>query len=356
MNLRYKVYGGGRLRHRVILGLISILLVVSLMSCDLLCPPKVTVSFDANGGVGTMGTVLLDVAEETTLPSNTFTRTGYTFSGWATTSSGTVAYTDGESFTMGTSNQTLYARWFSIPLILVEDGSFRMGSSENLSSDAYPDHQVIADSFYLGTYEVTQDIYEQVMESNPSYFTGVSLQVEQVSWSDAVVFCNALSVLDGLEAVYTISGGGGVVSCDWTKRGYRLPTEAEWEYAARGGAESLGYTFAGNDTVGDVAWYRDNSASVTHDVGGKDANELGLYDMNGNVAEWCWDWYGEDYYTVSPSANPTGPSSGSNRIYRGGYYSSLDSFVKPTFRDKNSSGLRDQSVGFRVLVPACVAH
>jgi formylglycine-generating enzyme len=259
---------------------------------------------------------------------------------------------------------------FSIPLTYVEGGTYQMGSNNNLREQ--PIHTVTVGSFYMGIYEVTQDIYEEVMGSNPSYSKEPQLPVEQVSWYEAVAFANALSQRDGLEEVYTIDGED--VVCDWSKNGYRLPTEAEWEYAARGGNQSQGYTYAGSDTAGDVAWYDGNSGIQTHDVGGKKANELGLYDMSGNVWEWCWDWYGD--YSTLLQTNPSGPSSGLSRVFRGGswdYHASfarsanrgsdasllrsslwhdLATYVRSDYRYAYASPYRRYNVGFRLVLPA----
>lgn len=208
----------------------------------------------------------------------------------------------------------------SIPLVYVAGGSFSMGSNEN--NDEQPVHQVRVSSFYIGKYEVTQAQWQQVMGSNPSYFKGDNLPVEQVSWYDAVDFCNRLSRSEGLTPCY--SGSGASISCNFGADGYRLPTEAEWEFAARGGNGSQGYTYSGSNDLGSVAWYNGNSGSRTHNVGGRSSNELGLHDMSGNVWEWCWDWYGESYYQNSPAVNPRGPGSGSYRALRGGSWNYPD--------------------------------
>jgi formylglycine-generating enzyme len=234
----------------------------------------------------------------------------------------------------------------SIPMAKVAGGSFQMGSNDY--SNEQPIHKVTVGSFYMGTYEVTQDIYEQVMGNNPSNWKGAKLPVEQVRWYDAVAFANALSRRDGLDEVYTIDGTD--VSIDWTKRGYRLPTEAEWEYAARGGNQSQGYTYGGSNTAGDVAWYGGNSGDKTHEVGIKQANELGLYDMSGNVWEWCWDWYGD--YSELAQTNPTGSSSGSFRVLRGGSWINNTTYGRTADRYDFTPSSRYDHVGFRVLVPA----
>ena len=315
-----------------------------------------TVSFDRQGGSG--GTTSVKVTYAAGMPriANP-TKTGwYLFDGYytGTNGTGTKYYTASMASARSwdlTANTTLYAKWerisFTLPMTYVEGGTFQMGSNDG-ESDERPVHTVSVDSFSIGTYEVTQDIYEAVMGSNPSYFKGAELPVEQVSWYDAVEFCNALSRRDELEEVYTISGTD--VSCDWSKRGYRLPTEAEWEYAVRGGNKSQGYTYAGSDTAGDVAWYGDNSGSKTHPVGQKQANELGLYDMSGNVWEWCWDRSGS--YSTSAATNPSGPSSGSYRVVRGGgwYYDATN--VRTAYRDSYTPSRGSNLIGFRVLVPA----
>ena len=192
----------------------------------------------------------------------------------------------------------------------VTGGTFTMGATSEQGSEAYgnekPAHQVTLSDYYIGETEVTQELWQTVMGSNPSRFTGnLQRPVEQVSWNDCQVFIKKLNQLTG--------------------KTFRLPTEAEWEYAARGGSQSQGYKYAGSNTATDVAWIRHDffkifygkfNLNATHSVGTKRPNELGLYDMSGNVWEWCQDWH--DFYSSSSQTNPTGPSSGSNRVYRGG--------------------------------------
>ena len=193
-----------------------------------------------------------------------------------------------------------------------------MGSpnSEQGREDNEAQHQVTVSSFHMAKYDVTQSLYQSVMGSNPSQFTGdPNRPVEQVSWYEAIEFCNKLSERDGLQKVYTISGTN--VTADWSANGYRLPTEAEWEYAARGGQQGVSkyHVYAGSDDLDQVGWYKDNSGLTTHPVGQKAPNALGLYDMSGNVWQWCWDWY--DDYSGSVQ-NPRGASSGDSRVIRGG--------------------------------------
>ena len=196
----------------------------------------------------------------------------------------------------------------SFKMVEVEGGTFMMGATSeqggDADSDEKPAHRVTLSSFLIGETEVTQALWKAVMGSNPSYFTGdLQRPVEQVSWDDCQKFIRELNRLTGKQ--------------------FRLPTEAEWEYAARGGNKSRGYKYAGGNDIESVAWYDGNSGNwvfnrKTHPVAKKVPNELGLYDMSGNVWEWCQDWYEKDYYSSSPSSNPTGPSSGSNRVHRGG--------------------------------------
>ena len=229
-------------------------------------------------------------------------------------------------------------------MVFVEGGAFQMGSNEY--SREKPIHSVTVSSFFIGKYELTQKEWQEVMGNNPSYFKGDNRPVEKVTWYDAVEFCNKLSEKEGLTPAYTINGDN--VSCNWSANGYRLPTEAEWEYAARGGNKSRNYRYSGSNTVGDVAWYSSNSRSQTHDVGTKAANELGIYDMSGNVWEWSWDWYDDSYYSSSPSSNPRGPNSGSYRVLRGGSFHN-DDYCRVAHRGYNSPGYSYSNLGFRLV-------
>jgi len=234
-----------------------------------------------------------------------------------------------------------------IPLVYVEGGSFQMGSNDG-GSDEKPVHQVTVSSFYIGKYEVTQKEWQEVMGSNPSNWKGDNLPVEQVSWYDAVDYCNKRSRKEGLTPCY--SGSGSNITCNWSANGYRLPTEAEWEYAARGGNKSKGYKYSGSNDVGAVAWYDGNSGNKTHEVGTKAANELGIHDMSGNVWEWCWDWYNSGYYAKSPGSDPKGPGSGSSRVLRGGSWRYLVVVLcRVAIRSSFVPGIRSCDGGLRVL-------
>ena len=206
-------------------------------------------------------------------------------------------------------------------LVLVEGGSFMMGSDDG-SKDEKPVHQVTLDSFRMGMFAVTQKEWREVKGSNPLRGKGNDLPVVGVTWYEAVKFCNQLSLKEGLTPCYEIVVQGIFrtikVNCDWDASGYRLPTEAEWEYAARGGKLSRGCSYAGSNDLDSVGWFCDNSGGKQHGVGLKNPNELGIHDLSGNILEWCWDWYDERYYSNSPQQAPKGPAKGLCRILRGG--------------------------------------
>ncbi len=230
-----------------------------------------------------------------------------------------------------------------------------MGSTDSdADSDESPVHSVRVDSFYMAETEVTFDQYDaycddqRISKPDDEGWGRGSRPVIYVSWYDAVKYCNWLSEQAGLPKAYSISG----TSVNWNQNaeGYRLPTEAEWEYAARGGKHSRGYKYAGSNNVGEVGWYSGNSGGKTHPVKGKKANELGLYDMSGNVWEWCWDWYDSDYYSISPGGNLTGPSSGSYRVIRGGSWGLNPEGLRVAARGGNSPGYSNLLLCFRPVL------
>jgi len=235
---------------------------------------------------------------------------------------------------------------------LVEAGSFTMGSPTSESNRASKEVQHtarITKDFYISKYEVTQAEYRSLMGSNPSDTgkgIGNNYPVNKVSWYEAVEYCNKLSRSDGLTPAYTINGTN--VSWNRNANGYRLPTESEWEYAARGGHKAGSYNiYAGNDSIGSVAWYYGNSGNKSHPVGGKQANELGIYDMTGNVWEWCYDWY--DDYPSGSVTDPAGPSSGSVRVLRGGGWLNDALHCRSAFRNYDTPARRHNDLGFRVV-------
>ena len=210
-------------------------------------------------------------------------------------------------------------------MVYVSGGTFIMGGDE--SSDQTPTHSVTLSSYYICKYEVTQALWRAVMGSNPSKFKGDNLPVEQVSWNDCQTFINRLN--------------------NYTGRNFRLPTEAEWEFAARGGNYSRRYKYSGSNYIGDVAWYCDNS-DRTHPVGTKQANELGLYDMSGNVWEWCSDWYGS--YSSYSQSNPTGATSGYGRVERGGSWCGLARYCCSSHRSYYAPGNSFDDLGLRLVL------
>lgn len=220
-------------------------------------------------------------------------------------------------------------------------------------SDEKPVHRVtISKDFLMSKYEVTQKQYEAVMETNPSYFKGENLPVERVSWYDAIEFCNKLSDMEGLERCY--SGSGTNIICNWNANGYRLPTEAEWEYACKAGTTKDFYS--GNlinqfcipidANLNRIGWYCGNSGKNTHPVGEKEPNAFGLYDMSGNVWEWCWDWFGS--YSSDAVKDPKGTNNGEYRVLRGGSWESIGIFCRSSFRYNNGPDDRNYYIGFRL--------
>ena len=232
----------------------------------------------------------------------------------------------------GSAVETITVKGVSFNMVRVEGGTFTMGATSEQGSDALKDerpaHQVTLPTYSIGETEVTQALWEAVMGKNPSNWQGENLPVEQVSWKDCQKFITKLNKLTG--------------------RHFRLPTEAEWEYAARGGNRSRGYKYSGSNSIGDVAWYDSNSSGKTHPVKTKQANELGLYDMSGNVYEWCQDWY--DFYSSGSLTNPTGPSPGSHRVGRGGSWSGLARFCRVSYRIYDSPDYSFNYLGLRLAL------
>ena len=222
----------------------------------------------------------------------------------------------------------------NIEMVFVKGGTFTMGATAEQGSDASsnekPTHSVKLSDFYIGKYEVTQAQWKAIMGTNPSNWKGDNLPVENVSWNDVQEFITKLNAQTGKK--------------------YRLPTEAEWEYAARGGNQSKGYKYSGSNSISNIAWYDANSNKMTHIVGQKSPNELGIYDMSGNVWEWCQDWLGN--YSSSFQTNPIGPSSGSYRVLRGGSWSYVARTCRVSIRGYSKPADRYNRHGFRLALSA----
>lgn len=270
-------------------------------------------------GTGSFTSQLIDLKENTT----------YYVRAYAINEKGT-AYGEEKSFKI-LEKLVINVNGVSFTMIKVEGGTFSMGATSEQGSDArideIPVHSVTLSDYYIGETEVTQELWEAVMGSNPSYFSDDQKPVEQVSWDDCKEFITKLNNLTG--------------------KNFRLPTEAEWEYAARGGNKSKGYKYSGSNSIGDVAWCGDNSSLTTHNVKTKSPNELGIYDMSGNVYEWCEDWFGG--YSSGSQTNPTGPSSGAYRVLRGGSWNYNACGCRVSSRYQNSSNYRFYHFGFRVV-------
>ena len=221
-----------------------------------------------------------------------------------------------------------------IEMVWVSGGTFTMGATSEQGSDAWDDekpaHSVTLSGYYIGKYEVTQAQWKAVMGNNPSSFKGDNLPVESVGWNEVQEFIKKLNQMTG--------------------KSYRLPTEAEWEYAARGGNNSRGYKYSGSNNIGSVAWYYDNSGSTTHPVGSKSPNELGIYDMSGNVREWCQDRWASNYYSSSPQRNPQGSASGSDRVLRGGCWDNDARNCRVSCRSYVSPYSGGYYLGFRLVL------
>jgi formylglycine-generating enzyme required for sulfatase activity len=240
-----------------------------------------------------------------------------------------------------------------IEMVVIPAGSFEMGSRHGREDEA-PVHRVTIDSFLMDRYEVTQTAFDKIGQSealpNPSHFKGADLPVEQVTWPQAARFCNARSRFEGLTPCYNEDNG----ECNFQANGYRLPTEAEWEYACRAGTDSDYSCGSEARALGDFAWFADNSGKKTHPVGQKKPNPWGLFDMHGNVAEWCQDAYDKGYYQGGPDKNPRGPADGKENVLRGGSWKSAADALRSAARIGETPGFSDaclarDAIGFRCV-------
>ncbi|OQC10349.1 MAG: Serine/threonine-protein kinase pkn1 [Candidatus Cloacimonetes bacterium ADurb.Bin088] len=251
--------------------------------------------------------------------------------------------------------------------VFVHSGEFTMGDTHGGGeADEVPTHIVTLSAFYISACEVTQAEWLSIMGSNPSQYVGDILRpVEKVSWYDCIVYCNKRSIAEGKTPAYSINSStnpddwGTIPTtnnstwnsaiCNWFADGYRLPTEAEWEYAARGASMVPDYLYSGSDDVNSVAWYISNSGGTPHPVGLKQANSLGIFDMSGNVYEWCWDRYG--YYNSSSQINPLGPNAGNYRVARGHSFVDVPFHLRIPDRNQNMyPSVREHNLGLRLVL------
>ena len=231
------------------------------------------------------------------------------------------------------STHTFIANNVMFEMVRVEGGTFTMGATAEQASDAFsdelPTHKVTLSPFLIGKYEVSQTLWLAVMGENPSVNTGINLPVDNVTWNECQTFITKLNELTG--------------------KNFRLLTEAEWEYAARGGNKSKGYKYSGSNNLGDVAWCQDNSNNASHAMGTKAPNELGIYDMTGNVMEWVSDWKGN--YSSKAQTNPTGPDTGTKKVIRGGSSGNVERLSRITNRNSIDPNMSSKTMGLRLCLP-----
>ena len=357
--------------------LTTVLVVASIALGIIGCSSPSGPSGSGNGGAQQGGTNGGNPGEQPEGGTQQCGANGHSFGIWTTTKEPTETESGQMHRVCEVCGETETKELQPVPerFVLVEAGTFKMGSNEGYSNNQ-PVHEVtITTPFYMGKYEVTQAEYEKYCSygsSSPSaiYGDGNNYPAYYVSWYDALVYCNKRSMAEELTPCYSISGNTdpskwgkvppsrdsvwNAVECNWNANGYRLPTEAEWEYAARAGDNTVdSLTYSGTSDVnklGDYAWYYDNSNDTTHEVGTKKANAFGLYDMSGNVYELCWNWFTDWYDTTTEGgSDPTGSSAGAYRVSRGGswYYNSDVCAVSQRINYFPSD--RSYFLGFRVV-------
>ena len=340
-----------------------------------------SVSYSANGGIGAIGERHYEEGTLLVLAENVFVRPGHRFAGWNTSADGSGQQHENGGRITVSEDIVLYAQWERIPdpdFVRVEGASV----GEIRGSHIFVRGRTVAiNTFYLCNHEVTQSEYEMYCcygERRPSDEDGrgADVPVYYTNWYDAIVYCNLRSMAEGREPAYSLDGErdprkwAGVVSrtengmtkycgpasntAAWNKismnlsaSGYRLPTEAEWEYAARGGKDGLrdSFTYAGGNALSAVAWFEENSSGKAHEVRTKAKNRLGIYDMSGNVWEWCWDWYAP----VSAGTARTGAAAATNRVERGGDWFNSSMYCTVSYRLEDDHAGRDAGDGFRVV-------
>jgi len=241
-------------------------------------------------------------------------------------------------------------------LIKVQGGTFKMGSKDSdgiADVDEQKEHDVNLTAFEISKFEVTVWEWQQFIKANkmkmpakPSWGWQENHPINGITWNEAIAYCNWLSKKEKLQPAYSKKGPNFI--CDFKANGYRLPTEAEWEFAAKGGTLPKGFKYSGRDSLDDIAWHKGNSAGTPHTIGTKLPNELGLYDMSGNVWEWCWDWYNKDFYKLEKGDNPRGPEMGNRRSVRGGSWDSQANYVRAANRISTEPNKTHEFYGFRV--------
>jgi len=241
-------------------------------------------------------------------------------------------------------------------MVRVEGGTYKMGSKDSdktADNDEQKEHDVTIKTFDISKFEVTVWEWKQYTKANklsmpakPDWGWQDNYPINGITWEEAIAYCNWLSKKEKLQPVYSKQGPNYV--CNFKANGYRLPTEAEWEFAAKGGVKSKGYKFSGGNDANEVAWHKAISKNSPHTVGTKLPNELGLYDMSGNVWEWCWDWYNKDYYKIEKGDNPKGPEMGERRTVRGGSWDSQVNYLRPANRISTPQNKTHEFYGFRV--------
>ncbi len=242
-----------------------------------------------------------------------------------------------------------------VKMVEVEGANFKMGSSSKQFTDENPIHEVTLNSFYISQFEILFDDYSAFCKTAgyPEPTGQVGYPATMVTWEKAVMFCNWLSGRDGFEHAYKIERNDTKkifnVECNFETNGYRLPTEAEWEFAAKGGVRSKNYIFSGSNSPYNVSWFSENYKGNEQKPGEKFPNELGIYDMSGNVGEWCWDYYDQGYYKKSEKLNPKGSKAKTDRVFRGGTRRNKMEFIKISRRFHKDQKERDSFLGFRVV-------
>lgn len=242
-------------------------------------------------------------------------------------------------------------------MVKIEGGKFLMGSKDEdytADTDEQKQHEVNVGNFEISKFEVTVWDWKQYVKATkkkmptaPKWGWIDTNPMNNITWNEAITYCNWLSKKEGLTPAYKMNGP--LVVCNFDANGYRLPTEAEWEYAAKGGKLSKSFKYSGSNTLDEIAWHKANSNGTPHTVGTKLPNELGIYDMTGNVWEWCWDWYNKDYYKIEKNENPKGPEMGDKRTVRGGSWDSSPNFARPSNRISTYPSKTHEFYGFRLV-------